>query len=111
MSMVLPMSSERRKRFVFFRSALSVFKRGTEKEAALKPMEEAAEIYAAWHRYNHLGTVAKLNERAQILEKIADCIQACANFAYRIGCDDLTMDQLDVEDKNLRRGYYDEEKL
>jgi NTP pyrophosphatase (non-canonical NTP hydrolase) len=65
---------------------------GTDKEAALKPLEEAAEVYAAWQEYDKwlgIGISEKYRseERTMFADEIADCIQACCNLATRYGID------------------------
>ena len=97
------------------------FAMGTDKEAALKPLEEAAEVYAEWQEVcecdedflkngccapnlsipcieaNHCTMMKNL------ADEIADCIQACANLAARYGIDlQAAMDR--CFKRNHRRG-------
>ena len=85
----------------------------TDKEAAVKVLEEAAEAYGAWEsdgkilpsdnqpipaRIGLLGT--------HLADELADCITACANLAERYGLD--LQDALErVEKHNRERGRYE----
>lgn len=71
------------------------FHMGSSKEAALKPLEEAAEVFGAW----------QMDDEDLLALEIADCITACANLADRYGLDLQTA--LDaVEKHNRERGRY-----
>jgi NTP pyrophosphatase (non-canonical NTP hydrolase) len=72
------------------------FRMGDDKEAALKPLEEAAEIFGAWQTPN---------ENNKLANEIADCIQACVNLADREGVD-LEAALKRVESGNRARGRY-----
>ena len=85
------------------------FAMGTEKEAALKPLEEAAETYASWQDYHDEwrkpnSIYAALSEQS-FADEIADCIQACANLAARYGID-LGAAMERCETRNRDRGRY-----
>ena len=82
------------------RLVIHPFEMGTPKESALKPLEEAAEVFAAWQLYegwasvleSELATAEQLNDidainLANLADEIADCIQACCNLAARYGID------------------------
>lgn len=58
------------------------------KAKALKPLEEAAEIFGAWQN--------RCDE--DVVDELADCIQACANMMAWMG-----LTQQDVDDAMLRR--------
>lgn len=75
------------------------FRMGTDKEAALKPLEEAAEVFGAWQQEWGLG------ENNNMANEIADCIQACVNLADREGID-LGAALRRVESGNRARGRY-----
>jgi NTP pyrophosphatase (non-canonical NTP hydrolase) len=75
---------------------------GDSKEAALKPLEEAAETFGAWQAIKECVdrklTMCRLNAypnipqrdcqlHVDLADEIADCIQACVNLAYREGVD------------------------
>jgi len=91
------------------------FRMGTEKEAALKPLEEASEVRAAWQEVDGCGSPEQCSERCEVLnvcdarvefaDEIADCIQACCNLADRYGID-LTAAMGRCEERNRKRGRY-----
>lgn len=107
------------------------FRMGTDKGAALKPLEEAAEVFGAWQAIytvapleiciesgyplcecEHKSSCSTFKEpssytvRRDILaDEIADCIQACVNLADRYGID-LTAAMGRCEERNFRRGWY-----
>ena len=97
------------------------FIRDDDKTAALKPLEEAAEIYGAWqsvdalleyHRLleqEHPETAAMFSleaETAELADEIADTITACVNLAHRYGIDlQAAIDRVEVH--NRERGRYD----
>lgn len=79
------------------------FRHGTDKEAALKPLEEAAEVYAAWQVLRDNQGDAAVKRWAA--DEIADTITACANLAARYGLDlQAALDR--VEQRNRERGRY-----
>ena len=75
-----------------------------DKAQAMKPLEESAEVYAAWqawwahpHAYEH----------DRLLEEGADAITALANLAASLGEEDLGGYVAAVERKNGKRGRYE----
>ena len=87
------------------------FRMGTDKEAALKPLEEASEVRAAWQEYNRwlsfdVDDKYREDERINLANEIADCIQASVNLAARYGID-LSAAMLRCEERNRERGRYD----
>ena len=83
---------------------INTFRLGTDKEAVLKPLEEAAEIYGAWQKYKEINE----DTMPEFEEEIADCIQACVNLANRFNIN--VQDALDkVEAKNRSRGRIPEQ--
>ena len=93
------------------------FRMGTDKEAALKPLEEAAEVFGAWQVWDAFcPRLIECDEcdfngtcgvGGNIAYEIADCITACCNLADRYGLD--LQAALDVVEKhNRERGRYDE---
>lgn len=84
------------------RLTVRTFALGTEKEAALKPLEEAAEVYAAWQECEWLDSNDAIDNLA---DEIADVIQAACNLAARHGIDlEDAMDR--CERRNRERGRY-----
>lgn len=82
-----------------------------DKAQALKPIEEAAEVFGAWQEWerSRLMSMPAYEEerRMAALYEVADCIQACADLAYAMGCDDLAPYMAACEERNRKRGRYD----
>ena len=88
-----------------------------DKAQALKPLEEAAEVFGAWQllrevragrdRYRWSNDPEPLKS---LLDEIADTIQACCNLAHALGCEDLTPYMAACEERNRKRGRYDNER-
>lgn len=94
------------------------------KAQALKPLEEAAEVFGAWQevarcRSNGLcgrecscvddcGAVENCIDVHNMLDEIADTIQASCNLAAALGVTDLTPYLARCEERNRHRGRYDE---
>lgn len=53
-----------------------------DKAQALKPLEEAAEVYAAWQEYDRRGTV---ESRIDMWDECMDVMQAIVNLMYADG--------------------------
>lgn len=93
------------------------FRHGSDKEAALKPLEEASEAREAAQQLQGLIDVEPMlvpskeltdlidSHRVLLADEIADCITACANLAARYGLDlQAALDR--VEAHNRERGRY-----
>lgn len=94
---------------------------GSDKESALKPLEEAAELYSEWQALDfclamtpHCRTcetdagIHGCAFMADLASEIADTIQACVNLAVRYHLDlDAALER--VEKRNLARGRYENE--
>ena len=93
------------------------FRMGTDKEAALKPLEEASEAREAAQQLQGLIDVEPMlvhskeltdlidSLRVLLADEIADTITACANLAARYGIDlQAALDR--VERRNRERGRY-----
>lgn len=81
-----------------------------DKAHALKPLEEAAEVFGAWqvvHNDAEAGFDTKY-EKADLVDEIADTIQACCNLAAALGVEDLTPYFARCEERNRKRGRYGE---
>ena len=79
------------------------------KAQALKPLEEAAEVFAAWQRWD-LWTGVDLREsmmRAEIVDECCDVITATCNLLAAIGVTDLTEAMAACEERNRKRGRYE----
>lgn len=103
---------------------INQFRMGTDKEAALKPLEEAAEIFGAWQDVAYICDESFLKNGCcstdslapctdagycrmmeDLAYEIADCITACVNLADRYGIDlQAALDA--VEKHNRERGRY-----
>lgn len=96
------------------------FRMGTDKEAALKPLEEASEAREAWQALDAIieqvdAAIARNPEavkylsakweRLDLADELADTITACCNLAARYGID-LQAAVERVEQKNMERGRY-----
>lgn len=78
-----------------------------EKTAALKPLEEAAEIYGAWEDARDYERYRDgCRKKTRLADEIADTITACVNLAFRYGID-LQPALERVERANKDRGRYD----
>lgn len=85
---------------------INTFTHGTPKEAALKPLEEAAEVFGAWQRWVESGDAYRdVREYKRLGEELADCVTACVNLADRAGIR-LDRELAAVEEKNHARGRY-----
>lgn len=78
------------------------------KAQALKVLEEAAEVVEAFKQRDprdvtHIGYAT-----ANVLDEIADTIQASCNLAAALGVTDLTPYLARCEERNRKRGRYDE---
>ena len=79
------------------------------KTQALKPLEEAAEVFGAWQVYDSDDRTHAGYNGSILLDEIADCIQACANLAAMVGVSDLTPYMERCEERNRERGRYGDE--
>lgn len=90
----------------------------TDKEQAVKVLEEASEAREAWQQLAGLKTIVPMlvpskelddlidSHREILADEIADTITACCNLAERYGLDlQAALDR--VERKNRERGRYD----
>lgn len=93
------------------------FRMGTDKEAALKPLEEASEAREAAQQLQGLIDVEPMlvqskeltdlidSHRVLLADEIADCVTACVNLADRYHVDlQAALDR--VEEHNRERGRY-----
>ena len=78
-----------------------------DKAQALKVLEEAAEVVEAFKQRDprdetHIGYAT-----ANVLDEIADTIQASCNLAAALGVTDLTPYLARCEERNRKRGRYE----
>ena len=82
-----------------------------DKAQSLKVLEEASEVYNAWQAWDECRDAEAKGECAQaLMEECADVIQATANLAKAMGCNDMRLDMMDCEDRNRRRGRITDSK-
>lgn len=72
-----------------------------DKAQALKPLEEAAEVFGAWQRF--YGCPTKTNEEV-LMDECADVIQATCNLLAALGVTDMTEAMRRCERRNRERG-------
>ena len=80
------------------------------KAQALKPLEEAAEVFGAWQASGIDGSDSITPEmREDIVYECFDTIQACVNLLDSIGTTDaeLRYSASKVYENNVERGRYD----
>ena len=74
-----------------------------DKAQALKPLEEAAEVFGAWQRFYECPT--KTNEEL-LVDECADVIQATCNLLAALDVTDMTEAMRRCECRNRERGRY-----
>lgn len=80
------------------------------KAQALKPLEEAAEVFGAWQASGIDGSDSITPEmREDIVYECFDTIQACVNLLESIGTTDSELCEAarNVKQRNIERGRYD----
>lgn len=78
-----------------------------DKEQALKLLEEAAEVFAAWQVWNEIkdqNFSIFYDGKEEILSECADVIQSVCNLAASLGVHDLTHYMQVCEQRNRERG-------
>ena len=78
-----------------------------DKAQALKPLEEAAEIFGAWQIWDGLRELSSLVgewERDYMLNECADVIQATLNLVAALGVEDFRPWMDECEKRNRERG-------
>lgn len=81
----------------------------SEKEQALKVIEEASEVYAEWQEVEREIAMGMPHDQClcdDLGYEIADCITACCNLAAKYGIDLKAMLKK-VEKSNRERGRYE----
>lgn len=74
------------------------------KELALKPLEEAAEVYAAWQDLDFTGDA---EQRIALMNECADVVQAVCNLVAALGYDSMRDVMACCEHRNRDRGRYE----
>lgn len=90
-----------------------------DKAQALKVLEEAAEVFGAWQIVKAEIDFCSIVDMdiaecqsieyvmSNLMDEIADTIQACCNLASALGVTDLTPYLARCEERNRERGRYD----
>lgn len=88
----------------------------SDKEEALKVLEEAAEVFGAWQQYDECRAEYELNSDVldsrfyvdepirALVNECADVIQATCNLLYSIGVTDMAQPMGSCEQRNRERG-------
>lgn len=81
-----------------------------DKEQALKVLEEAAEVYAAWQAWLGADLLDEdvTRARLELVDEMADVIQATCNLAAAMGLSSLELPMARCECRNRERGRYGE---
>lgn len=79
-----------------------------DKRQFTKPLEEAAEFFAAWQNWIQKRASARYatKTRDEMLDAAADVIQAVVNCVAAVGVDDMSGLMKRCELRNARRGRY-----
>lgn len=83
-----------------------------DKAQALKPLEEASEIYAAWQEWygpailDGGDSVFTRAQKKALVDECCDVIQATCNLLAALGVTDLTDAMAACERRNQERGRY-----
>lgn len=80
------------------------------KAQALKPLEEAAEVFGAWQTSGIDGARSITPEmREDIVYECFDTIQSCVNLMESLGTTDAELEEAarKVYENNIERGRYD----
>lgn len=81
-----------------------------DKAQALKVLEEAAEVFAAWQQWEKYKDYPgdHLYEESNLIDEIADVIQACVNLISAYGITDFEVAMTNCEERNRARGRYEQ---
>lgn len=86
-----------------------------DKAQALKPLEEAAEVFAAWQDYDRTKSwgddwdeyLANNDSLISLVDECCDVITATCNLLAALGVTDLTEEMAACEERNRERGRYE----
>ena len=73
-----------------------------DKAQALKPIEEAAEVFGAWQTWVDGGDLA--SDRLALVGECADVVQAVCNLLDALGVEDMRVALDDCRRRNIERG-------
>lgn len=79
-----------------------------DKAQALKVLEEAAEVFGAWQEWEKYKDYPSehIYEESDLMDEIADVIQACVNLISAYGITDFNLPMVNCEFRNRERGRY-----
>lgn len=79
-----------------------------DKSQFTKPLEEAAELFAAWQHWAQRRASPRYSTKArdEMLDEAADVIQAVVNCVASVGVEDMSELMRRCELRNARRGRY-----
>lgn len=79
-----------------------------DKRQFTKPLEEAAELFAAWQNWVQKRAAPRYRAQArdEMLDDAADVIQAVVNCVASVGVEDMSELMRRCEQRNARRGRY-----
>lgn len=79
-----------------------------DKAQALKVLEEAAEVFSAWQELEKYKDYPSnhIYEESDLINEIADVIQACVNLISAYGITDFEVAMTNCEKRNRKRGRY-----
>ena len=85
-----------------------------DKAQALKPLEEAAEVFGAWQDYERTKDcgydwdefLEHNNALIDLVDECCDVIQATCNLLSALGVTDMTEAMAACEERNRERGRY-----
>lgn len=80
------------------------------KDQALKPLEEAAEVFGAWQKYDdtqYSTTIIRQAFREDIIDECMDTVQAVANLLAAVGATQGEVDAAikGMDERNWDRGW------
>lgn len=81
-----------------------------DKAQALKVLEEAAEVFSAWQEWEKYEGYPsnRIYEESDLMDEIADVIQACVNLISAYGITDFNLPMVNCEMRNRKRGRYEQ---
>lgn len=81
-----------------------------DKAQAHKVLEEAAEVFAAWQKWETYKDYPSnyIHEESDLLDELADVIQACVNLISAFGITNFELAMAQCETRNRKRGRYNE---
>lgn len=101
-----------RREWITLNLEVNTFELGTSKEAAPKPLEEAAEAFGAWQTYSRCVCDGRFElakqTRENLIYECCDVVQATANLMARFANsdDEIYATMRRMRESNMKRGRY-----